>query len=359
MNLWPEARAGELDSLFAALAGETEMRFAFRSLAKTDLLQYFPDDLDVELACVGQGTFRHVPMSAGGDSSPHVAILTGHGNNVSRDLWELRESLRPGTVIAVWLWDNHMAYLNNLQSALVGDIVFLSHWFDAPHYYNPVALVGGHVPSCCAQWTTATAGRMMKRFGFGKRRDRVLANYVDYKFSHRSDILNVTCRQVDEIELLLMPIDDRDRYFSMSPDRRFQEWTDYKATLVLPVTTDLSTRVFDALLTGMVPIVPRAVSDFDLVISGADQEALGIVRLDSYDADAIRDACRRALGVFDEMGASGVRLRHEFVLASHMLAGRVRSMLNGIVRLASGELGINFADGPFGPALYSTPRSEV
>ncbi len=356
MQFWPQRRADELNALFQRLAGLNEIYYSFVPSPDTDFLGYFPKDIELELDRVSQGRLRRVPLAGEHGAQADIVVLTAHGPNRASEIWELRERLKPGAIVAVWLWDNHLGPQFNLQVTLACDVAFPSHWDDADYLYNPATLVGSHVPACSAQWSAASAERLMAETGFGERLHKVLANYVEYHFASRTAILKTLSKEIGEVEVLMMPAGDRTRYFSMSSADRFAEWTAYKAALILPVTSDLSTRVFDALLAGMIPVVPTSIVDFDTVLPPAIQGSLGIVRFDSLDIEAIRHASCRALEIFDAMGAEGVQRRHRYAIEHHMLANRIRLMLDNLLFLASGELTVEFGDGPHGPALYQTSR---
>jgi hypothetical protein len=239
-------------------------------------------------------------------------------------------------VLAIWLWDNHISMVSNSRVAREADVVFPSHAYESAYLANPDSILGPHAPACCAQWARQEAGRLFAAHGNGPRSGQLLVNYVDYAFSPRSALLRALAAQAPEADVLLMAPERRERYFSMTPAERFQEWARYKCTAILPVDADLSTRVFDALLAGVVPIVPRTLRDFDVVVPPAVQEALGIVRIDEPTVDALRAAAREAVRRFDALGAAGAAARHLYVLDNHLLADRVRAMGQSIVRLAAG-----------------------
>jgi hypothetical protein len=150
-----------------------------------------------------------------------------------------------------------------------------------------------------------------------------------------------------------MPRDDRSRYFGQSAMGRFAEWSRYKATIIVPVRDDLSTRVFDALLAGLIPIVPRSIRDLDRVIPPGDQSRLGLVTVESLDLGVVQPAVAEALRRFDAMGVDGILARQDHVLDNHMLVNRVTEILYHVWQLGTGERKIDFRSGDQGPGLYS------
>ena len=98
--------------------------------------------------------------------------------------------------------------------------------------------------------------------------------------------------------------------------------------MCLPLVNDLSNRFFDALAAGQVPIVASDILDLDRVIPPDLQTSLPIIRLQDYTVAALRDAHGRAISAFDSEGNEGAERRYRFVLRNHMLANRIRLILD-------------------------------
>jgi len=338
----------------APFARREALRFTFIASHEVKAVDYFTPSLDAELGeFFADGPFRYVPPHA--STTADVVILSAHGSDLSGAVWTLRQSLRPDAVIALWFWDNHLAQLDNLRSALAADFVFPSHAYIAHYLFNPLSVVAGSAPACSAQWTRAEARALIDRHAGRERIHKAIVNYVDYEFSWRSRLLRELAAHCRSAEVMLMPAANRSRYFGMPRAERFAEWLRYKATVILPVDKDLSTRLFDALLAGQVPVVPRLVRDFDRVIAPDVQAELGIVRVEALERAAIENAIAEALGRFDAMGESGIVRRQQFVLQGHMLPHRVREMLETLALIAREELIVPETRAP-GFGLYLVPR---
>jgi hypothetical protein len=91
---------------------------------------------------------------------------------------------------------------------------------------------------------------------------------------------------------------------------------------------DLSTRFFDALAAGQVPIVASNILDLDRIVPPDLQARLPIIRLQDYTVPALREAHERATAAFDREGNEGAERRHRFILENHMLAHRTRVLLD-------------------------------
>lgn len=331
------------------------VRFTLVPSRETDFLDYFSPGRDAELQrFFADGPLRYVPPAR--MDSADVVILTAHGSDLSVPIWNLRRKLPRESIIAVWFWDNHLAQLDNLKTALAADFVFPSHAYVAHYLFNPVSVVAGSSAACCAQWTADEAREILASCAGAPRVHKALVNYVDYEFSWRSALLHELAARCGNAHVLLMPAGDRSRYFRKTRRERLLEWLRYKATVILPVDKDLSTRVFDALLAGQVPVVPSIIRDFDRVIAPPVQRELGIVRVDELSLSALRPAIDEALRRFDQSGSEGVARRQQFALGKHMLPNRVAEMMETLALVARREVIVPDVRNP-GFGLYLAEKS--
>jgi hypothetical protein len=93
--------------------------------------------------------------------------------------------------------------------------------------------------------------------------------------------------------------------------------------LIVPINRDVSTRIFEALMTGQIPLVPDDVSDLDRVIDPQLQAALPVIRYRAGSVESAEAGWRQGVMLFDGGGAAGVRRRHEFARDRHSLAARL------------------------------------
>ena len=330
-------RAREVPGRIRSILRGGAVALTFAASEETGHLRYFSARASEDISAGLRAPFRWLQFDDYLREEARIFIVTGHGSDQSEPLQELRAHEHPDTILAVWLWDNHISNVNNRRTALAADIVFPSHAYHSSYLANPLSILGPHIPACSAQWSRAEAARLFAAHGSGPRSGKLLVNYVDYEFSPRSALLRRLAADAPEADVMLMSADRRERYFAKSPAERFREWAAYKATVILPVERDLSTRVFDALLAGLVPIVPRTIQDFDLVVPPAVQESLGVVRIDAPSLESIREATLRAVRRFDALGPEGVAARHEYALRNHLLDNRVLAMAESIRQLAGGS----------------------
>ncbi|MCX7178627.1 MAG: hypothetical protein NTX56_07600 [Proteobacteria bacterium] len=106
---------------------------------------------------------------------------------------------------------------------------------------------------------------------------------------------------------------------------RLKEWCSHKTHWIAPVLNDVPIRIFDALATGGIPIVPeslRFLSPVNAILrdSVAFYSATDIVQ---------PQACvERANKLFDDGGRDGIMARHKLALQKYHGDTSVRQMLN-------------------------------
>lgn len=355
---WSVRRSRELTTKILNLATHPEIRYTFVPSERTQSAYqngYFPEaaDLEAELSAFAPSPFIYVPFGEGADVDIIIASAHG-GENEAAVLWSLRKRFGDTPLIVSWLWDNHVSHIANLKAALASDVVFVSHAYQAGYVHTPASLVGSHVPACCGQWTRQQASEFFEASLSTERRHKLLINYVIQAPASllRRRVLEEYRDGLAEADVFLMTKEERTRYFNLSRKERFLDWARYKATVIVPMGHDLSTRVFDALITGQIIIVPEFIDDFDSVIPPEVHEQLGIIRVASLELEDIRSAAAQALKLFDTMGAAGVRARHEYVLETHMLVNRMEQMLYLLWKIADGQYVIESASAHHDVALY-------
>jgi hypothetical protein len=318
----------------AAVFAKSKVRFTLVPSSSFNVIKYFAEDYAADCEKVLAPTLQYVPPDQGLDNLD-VVIFTAHGSDLSPLLWDVRRKIGQHALVVAWLWDNHLSHTGNLRTAMASDFVFPSHKYVAGYLIAPMAVLGKHVPSCCAQWRGDEVAGYFEEFQQVPRSNKLLVNYVDYPFSPRTELLRHLGTQMPEANVLLMNPNERTRYFGKSRADRFKEWMEHKSTLILPVDRDLSTRIFDALLAGQILLVPNIVADFDEVIPPAKQVELGVIKLQSLSIVTLRQATADAVRIFDEKGIEGVRARHRYVLDNHMMVHRLGTMLDGIKEIAT------------------------
>lgn len=340
--LIPSSQILGLTQKFQTLRDKSVINFSLCTTAELpNKRNYFSNFITEDFLSLESLGFKFHPSPIERDlKNIDVVILTAHGNDLSTFILDIKDR-NPNLILATWFWDNHLAYLVNYKTALVSDIFYPSHAYCKEYLINPCSPIGSDLPACTAQWVKNELD--FKRMLVATEREpKIFLNYVDYKFSWRSQILSELRKFMPDAHVQVMTPDNRDRYFNLTSIQKYQEWCLYKATLILPVDKDLSTRVFDALFAGQILIVPTMIEDFDSVISKDWQNELGIIRIKDLNLATIQLATRKAFEIFDKRGADGLLKRFEFVSEKHMLKNRVEDILKNIKLLSNASKNIKF-----------------
>jgi hypothetical protein len=350
--LIPNSQIQGLTKKFTRLCEKTRINFSL--ITNADLpnkRSYFSSSLVADFASLENIEFKfHSYQSVDNLEDVDVIILTAHGGDHSNFILELKNKY-PHLIFATWFFDNHLAHISNYKTAIVSDIYYPSHAYCKDYLMNPYSPFGLHLPSCTAQWAKYELDfkkTLMRR----DRESKIFLNYVDYKFSWRTEILAQIRKFLPEAHVQTMLPENRDRYFTLSPAEKYQEWCSYKSTLILPVDKDLSTRVFDALFAGQILIVPTLIEDFDSVISKEWQNELGIIRIQDLNLSTIQFAAQKAFEIFDKRGVKGLSKRFEFASEKHMFKNRIETILKNIQLLSSTSKSIKFGSISGSPGLY-------
>ena len=323
MILLPSQRVHEIQQRLSMLAAADVLHATFIPSAETDEMRYFPEELADDLARLDTARLQvHYRSHA---ATADVILTTAHGANNAEWLWQLREA-NPRALLAVWLWDNHLAHGQNLATVLPADLYFPSHAYLTSYLVNPCSASAGIIPAACAQWSAAHLRAALARAP-GQRQPAVYASFVDYDMTPRRRFLEEAQARIPALAVRFLPRKDRSPYFAQSPARRMEEWLNYTASLVIPVHRDLSTRFFDGLAAGHVVVISDAVTDLDQVVSPAEQAALPVIKFHHDDVDSLREAVELALAAAARDGEAGVQRRQTFVGTKHLLAHRVKKML--------------------------------
>ena len=251
-----------------------------------------------------------------------ICVLCCHNESEEVPLFNLRSN-NVATLYFAWMWDNHHHHIANLRTAMLADVVFSSHWYAHQYLNHPITLCGPHVPAYSRQWSVH---RILQNYPDGlpvKRADEIFGGYGRYKWlPERNAFIERLIEEFPNHALSLVDIED---YFRLPIADRLADWVNHKVHLVVPVARDASTRLFEALMTGQIPLVPDNVRDLDRVISPELQRSLPIVRWQFGSTESVRAAWREGIARFDSDGAVGVACRHAYARDHHSLAARLQS----------------------------------
>jgi len=242
-----------------------------------------------------------------------------------------RYRARGGRALIVgWFWDNHHHLFENYAAARQCDFVVAGHAFAGSYLANRNAVALPPVPLCVTQWTATEARDFWAQSRVLERSDELYGGFVWYAFAEKRNRLLEALIGAGERQVYLLYESDLSRYFARSREERFREWAGYKVSLCLPLHDDLSQRMFDALLTGQIPLVPASLPDLPQVLTAAKRAALPIVTFDEMTVDSVRKAARSAVRLFDRSGPAGAERRHRYAVEHATLPARIETLLKNL-----------------------------
>ena len=265
-------------------------------------------------------------------------VFFGQGNQI--DIGKLLAVKKTGraTLCAAWFWDNHHLYQESMHIAMLTDIFFPGHHYSSHYLKNEVSLDGGFVPMSSIAWTRQEVERAAGEALLAPRSNSLYGGYNSYaQFAHRDRLIEEVVAKVEDSVVFITEHGtppERHRYNRLSPQERLSEWMRYKVCLCVSVDRDITMRMFDALLTGSIPLLIGRPDDLDQVISRDMQTLLPIIVVDSKDPEEAAAAYRSCVSAFDQGGPDGVLMRHCFARDNHMPKNRLTQMIGQVRMLA-------------------------
>lgn len=267
-----------------------------------------------------------------------VAILCCHVLGEENAFLQMRER-GLAKFYGAWFWDNHHHQTANLRTAMVADLLFVSHWHERGYLNHPRALAAAHVPLYSRQWSPGAVTHYYPAGLPSERLDGLFGGYGHYAWATaRNQFLKSLQAACPAHALSLGRLS---AYFEIPPDERLHQWTARKVHLTVPINRDISTRIFEALMTGQIPLVPDDLPDFDRVITPQDQNALPVLRYRANDVDSAKAAWQKGVALFDQAGSDGIQRRYAFARDRHSLASRLVDFAEFLRRPGSFRLASN------------------
>jgi len=206
---------------------------------------------------------------------------------------------------------------------MLADVVFSASRQDHDYLSHPAFLCGVPMPAYSRQWSAQLIAQNYPDGLPFARADGIFGGFGRYQWlPERNTFIEQLMNQCPGHALSL--VNSVDDYFRLPITDRLKAWTKHKAHLTVPLS-DVSTRVFEALMTGQIPLVPDDVSDLNLIVPADVQRVLPILRYRRGSIESVQAAWRDGVVRFDSEGAVGIARRHAFARDHHSLTARIRS----------------------------------
>jgi len=232
------------------------------------------------------------------------------------------------TVFIAWDWDNHhwlelstfLAAHSDLYAPAHHENLFLLSRFNW--------LTCGPVYCASVQWPRRWLEQALPTLLNARRNPAPLGMHIPYMpFRFRMQV-------VTTLNQFYPSVGFSDRNFhGRTPEDRLHEWCAHKLHWIVPVLNDVPIRIFDALITGGIPVIPESLRFVAPVDRLPRQHVLFYGPQDIIDP---RDLVARGNALFDAGGEAGIRERHELGLGQHHGDLRVQQMLGYVEELLGG-----------------------
>lgn len=213
------------------------------------------------------------------------------------------------TIFVVWDWDNHHWMDVSIFLAAHSDL------YVPVHHENLYILsrfnwkIAGPIYAGSVQWSKRFLRSHLSEMLDTNRSEDPLGKHIPYStFRFRNQVVLTLSNHYPSIGFSDRTFHDR------SPEDRFTEWCSYKSHWIVPVLNDIPIRIFDALITGGIPIVPESLRFLPPV------NAIGrkhILFYTPHDIINPKDLVERAGKLFDQGGKEMMLERHGYALDRH------------------------------------------
>lgn len=245
-----------------------------------------------------------------------------HAGNIDRVSEFFRHFKR--VIFVVWDWDNHHWLSLSYPLAAISDIYCPSHY---ENLYQLTRFNAATVPVPCGivQWPAAFLEAHAAELLQVERSDQPLGRHIMYGgFQYRNQVIATLSQRYPGVGF------STQQFHELTPEQKFEEWLRHKLHFIVPVLNDVPIRLFDAWVTGGIPLVPESLR-FSPVFADVNADDIAFYSA----ADLIEPAAlvARACRLFDDGGAAAIRRRHHYGLTRHHGDERIRQMVRAAQQL--------------------------
>jgi hypothetical protein len=223
------------------------------------------------------------------------------------------------TCFMVWDWDNHHWLELSTFAAAHSDVYAPAHHENLYLLSRFNWLIAGPVYCTCVQWSHRQLTDSLPDILLTNRSDEPLGMHIPYvQFSFRMQVISTLNRQYATVGF------SSHGFHVRTAQDRMKEWYSHKMHWIAPVLNDVPIRIFDALITGGIPIVPKAMQLLQPVSQIMRDH---IVFYGPADVVNAKNVVGEAREKFDQTGREGIAYRHRLALDRFHGDVSVRSML--------------------------------
>jgi len=252
-----------------------------------------------------------------------VVILSNNNvmtdNNLNRFIELYLNS--PTSAFVIWDFDNHHWFALSGMLAASCDLYVPTHSDNLEPLSRFNNIMAGPVGSGTIQWSKEYLKEHLNLITDTDRSNDPLGTHIEYpQFPLRQKNLTTLHKTLPNVKLV------DGSYHSRDMLDRFTEWCSHKAHWIVPVLNDAPIRIYDALITGGIPIVPRSLKYHRDVVNMHDY----ILFYDYEDIQNPSPITEKANKIFDETGKDGILARHNLIMNNYHVDNRVETILKAV-----------------------------
>ena len=223
------------------------------------------------------------------------------------------------TCFIAWDWDNHHWLDLSTFLAAHSDIYAPAHHENLYLLSRFNWLIVGPVYCSSVQWSRNFLTNNIENMLMNERSNLPLGMHIPYaQFGFRIQVISTLNRFYPSIGFSSRAFHDR------SPLDKLLEWCAHKTHWITPVLNDVPIRLFDALITGGIALVPDSMR-FLPPVSLIPLEWIAFYA--AADIVSPHSFVERANALFDKHGKDGIVARHRYALEHHHGDVSVKKMI--------------------------------
>lgn len=230
---------------------------------------------------------------------------------------------QPRAHVCIWDFDNHHQIAESLNLAVLSDFYVPCHPHNNETFQAATNAMGAPVSAGVIQWSRAYLTEHRERLLAVSRNPAPLGRHIVYpQFPERNAMLQSLNTHFQHVGPSTRTYHDRTEL------DRLDEWASHMSHWIVPTRDDLPIRVFDALITGGLPILPASLKDLPALSPLQDH----LFYFKPTDVDAPYAIAKAATDQFRAQGEAGVIARHDLAMATSHVDTRVQEILAQIYR---------------------------
>jgi len=272
-----------------------------------------------------QATIEFFNMNTVESFEPNsIVILSNNNVMVDNHLGKYFEFYlkHPSCLFVIWDFDNHHWFALSSMLAASSDLYVPTHsdQLELLSRYNNI--MAGPIGSGTIQWSRDYLEEHKDLIlQTVNRVNEPLGTHIEYpQFPLRQKNLTILHQTLPSVKLV------DGSYHSRDMLDRFKEWCSHKTHWIVPVLNDAPIRIFDALITGGIPIIPRSLKYHRDIVNLWDH----VLFYDYEDIQNPLPITEKANNLFDKRGIEGVLDRHTISCYNYHVDKRVESILKAV-----------------------------